>query len=91
MTLYPEVQAKAQAELDSVIGKDRLPTIADKDSLPYIRALTWEVLRWRPIAPLGVPHLNVEDDIYEDYFFPAGTVFISNIMFVPLFDSLEQN
>ena len=89
MTSFPEVQAKAQVELDTVIGKDRIPTLADKDRLPYISALTLEVLRWHPIAPFGIPHRSTEDDTYQDYFFPAGTVFIPNIMFVPTFSSLK--
>jgi len=50
---YPEVQKKCQEELDRVIGRSRMPTLADGDSLPYIRATVREALRWRPIAPLG--------------------------------------
>ena len=53
MTLYPEAQRKAQVEIDGVIGSDRLPTLADQSSLPYVDALVKEVLRWNPVAPLG--------------------------------------
>ena len=53
MMLYPEVQRKAQTEVDRVIGSDRLPTLADRSSLPYVGALVQEVLRWNPVAPLG--------------------------------------
>ena len=53
MALYPEVQAKAQSEIDRVIGSDRLPGFQDRDSLPYLNALTKEVLRWNPVSPLG--------------------------------------
>lgn len=53
MTCYPEVQKKAQLEIDAVIGNDRLPTAADRDSLPYIHALCLEVYRWNPVGPLG--------------------------------------
>ena len=59
MTLYPAVQKKAQEELDSVVGTDRLPELADKEDLPYVDALVKEVLRWNPVAPLGMlsfPH-----------------------------------
>ncbi|KAJ3552901.1 hypothetical protein NM688_g3906 [Phlebia brevispora] len=79
MVLYPEVQKKAQAELDAVVGSDRLPTFEDQDRLPYISALCSEVLRWMPIAPLGVPHRSLEDDVYCGYFLPKDTVFIANI------------
>lgn len=52
MTLYPEVQRKAQAEIDRVVGNDRLPTFADQANLPYIDALAKELLRWNPVTPL---------------------------------------
>ena len=53
MTLYPEIQKKAQAELDAVVGQDRLPESEDRDSLPYINAICLELLRWLPVGPLG--------------------------------------
>jgi cytochrome P450 len=53
MILYPEVMKKAQAEIDAVVGNDRLPTFADREHLPYINALAKEVLRWNSIAPFG--------------------------------------
>jgi len=53
MVQYPEVQRKAQAEIDAVIGPDRLPTYEDKASLPYVEALVREVHRWNPAVPGG--------------------------------------
>jgi len=53
MQLYPEVQRKAQEEIDRVVGRDRLPTISDRPNLPYIEAVIKELLRWNPVAPLG--------------------------------------
>lgn len=53
MCLYPEVQQAAQAELDAVVGQDRLPVVADRAALPYVNALMKEVLRWGPVAPTG--------------------------------------
>lgn len=52
MTLHPEVQAKARAEIDRVVG-DRLPTVADKGGMPYLSAVVSEALRWHPIGPTG--------------------------------------
>jgi len=52
---YPETQARAQAELDAVVGRTRLPTFADYAHLPYIRAMVKEALRWRPVDPVGFP------------------------------------
>ena len=53
MELYPDVQKKAQQEIDRVTGGNRLPTLDDYDSLPYVRALVKEVIRWAPVAPIG--------------------------------------
>jgi cytochrome P450 len=78
MVAFPEVQRRAHAELDAVIGRDRLPTFADSSRLPYIHAIIKEVLRWRPTLPLGVPHTADVDDWYEGMFIPKGTVCIPN-------------
>ncbi|KIV88838.1 hypothetical protein PV10_08476 [Exophiala mesophila] len=76
---WPEVQKKAQAELDRVVGDDRLPTIADYDQLPYIAMLVKETMRWRPIAPLGVPHALSEDEVVDGKFLPKGTICFVNV------------
>lgn len=78
MLKYPEVQAKAQAELDAVLGKNQLPSYADEDSLPYITAVAKEVLRWQPALPLGVPHFLTEDDVYNGYTIPSGSIVLAN-------------
>jgi cytochrome P450 len=54
MILHPQIQKKAQIELDTVIGKDRLPHISDRSKLPYIRSVMAETLRWAPPVPLGM-------------------------------------
>ena len=51
--LSPHVQKRAQAELDLVVGRDRLPTLDDRPRLPYIEAICRELLRWQMVAPLG--------------------------------------
>ncbi|TFK75545.1 cytochrome P450 [Pluteus cervinus] len=79
MILYPEVQRKAQEEIDAVIGDDMLPTCADRDKLPYVHALILELLRWHTVAPCGVPHRVTEDNIFKGYFIPKGTVVITNL------------
>ena len=53
LILYPEVQKRAQAELDSVISRDRLPTYDDKPRLPYIEAMNKELMRWHMVTPMG--------------------------------------
>ncbi|OAX33870.1 cytochrome P450 [Rhizopogon vinicolor AM-OR11-026] len=78
MVLYPDIQKRAQAVIDSVIGKNQLPTFEDRASLPYIDAVLRETLRWQPIAPLGAPHATSSADVYNDYFIPKGATVMSN-------------
>jgi hypothetical protein len=100
LTLYPEVQKKAQAEIDSVVGPNRLPDFHDRSSLPYLTALVKEVGRWNLVVPLGrpffvitiittiltsfegVPHMSTNDDEYNGFYIPKGTVMIGNAWLV---------
>ncbi|CAE6446585.1 unnamed protein product [Rhizoctonia solani] len=79
LALFPEAQAKAQSEIDEVIGPDRLPTFDDQPRLPYVQRLLLEVLRWQAPAPLGVPHMCTKDDEYQGYRIPKGAIMIGNI------------
>lgn len=53
MTLYPAAQKRAQIELDSVTGGERMPTYSDRNSLPFLGAILKETFRWIPVLPLG--------------------------------------
>ena len=79
MTVHPDVQRKAQEEIDRVIGTHRLPTLADRENLPYIDAVVKEVLRWQPVAPMGLPHTSTEDDTIEGYFIPKDAMIFANV------------
>ncbi|KAG9098356.1 hypothetical protein FRC07_010657, partial [Ceratobasidium sp. 392] len=79
MQLYPDVQRKAQAELDAVVGSNRLPNMQDMNHLPYIRCIVKEVLRWIPAVPLGIPHASIEEDVYRGYRIPAGSIVMGNV------------
>ena len=78
MMAYPDVQRRAQQQLDHVVGPDRLPRNDDRESLPYIDALVREVLRWQPITPLAALHQANADGEYRGYFIPKGTTVIPN-------------
>ncbi|CAE6531694.1 unnamed protein product [Rhizoctonia solani] len=78
MLLFPNVQRKAQEEIDRVIGPSRLPEIDDLGSLPYVSNLVQEVLRWQTVFQIGVPHTCSQDDIYRGYFIPKGAIVIGN-------------
>ena len=51
--LHPKAQKRARNEIDASVGRDRLPTFEDRPKLPFVDAMCKEVLRWRPVTPLG--------------------------------------
>ncbi|KAH9956431.1 cytochrome P450 [Russula dissimulans] len=77
--LHPDVQNRAQDEIDAVTGGERFPTFEDRPRLPFVDAVCKEVLRWRPAAPLHLPHASTEDRVYRGYFIPKGAWLIGNI------------
>ena len=54
MILNPSILKTAQEQIDQMIGPDRLPTLADRPSLPYIDAILKETLRWQNVVPTGM-------------------------------------
>ncbi|KAF8880650.1 cytochrome P450 [Infundibulicybe gibba] len=79
MMEYPEVLEKAQKEIDSVVGTDRLPTFSDRASLPYVDAILSETWRWGVPVPLNLPHRLIEDDVYRGMHIPKGSLVFGNI------------
>lgn len=86
--------AKARGLLDEVVGRDRLPSFEDRPKLAYIDAIgesrypsrsqtpltetVNETLRWRPVAPGGVPHFTKTADTYMGYTIPANSIVLPN-------------
>ncbi|KAH9917465.1 cytochrome P450 [Fomitopsis serialis] len=79
MAKHPEVQKKAQEEIDRAVGTDRLPLLQDRHRLPYIDAIISEVLRWKPAVPLGMPHRLEQDDVHEGFYLREGSIVVANI------------
>ncbi|KAI8264873.1 Multifunctional cytochrome P450 monooxygenase [Colletotrichum sp. SAR11_239] len=79
MAKYPEVQQKAQQEIDRVIGSERLPNLDDRDKLPYIEAIVLEILRWHPIGPMGLPHSCDQDIVFRNYLIPKDSYLMPNV------------
>ena len=76
LSLFPDVQRRAQEELDRVVGPNRLPDFSDYDDLIYIQAIALEAMRWMVVFPLGLYHRVIADDEYMGYFIPKGTTII---------------
>ncbi|KAF9810827.1 hypothetical protein IEO21_06775 [Rhodonia placenta] len=69
MSLYPEIQKKAQAELDGVVQPGCLPEFNDRANLPYLDAVLKEIYWWNPTVPIAIPHRITQDDVYNGFIF----------------------
>jgi cytochrome P450 len=72
MTHYPQFLPMLHEELDRVCG-DRPPVSEDRPSLPLLRAIIRECIRWRPPVPTGIPHYLIQDDEYSGFHIPKGS------------------
>ncbi|KAK1242910.1 hypothetical protein MKX08_005722 [Trichoderma sp. CBMAI-0020] len=78
MLLFPEVQKKAQEEIDSVIGANpsRLPQFEDEERLPYVSAVAKELIRWYSVVPMTTPHMSDAEITYGGCRIPKGSLLI---------------
>ncbi|KAG6028981.1 hypothetical protein E4U19_001206 [Claviceps sp. Clav32 group G5] len=79
LILYPEVQRRAQQEIDEVVSSDRLPECQDRGHLPYVNALIKEMYRWMPVMPVGTTHVTEEEMISSGYRIPKGAFLLPSI------------
>ncbi|KAF8902856.1 cytochrome P450 [Mucidula mucida] len=67
------------AEIDAVVGKNRLPNFEDRPHLPYVEAILLETLRWNPALPMGFMHRSRDEDVYNGHYIPAKSLIIGNV------------
>jgi len=79
MAMYPDVQKRAQAEVDKATRANTLPTFEGRNSMLYISCLLKESQRWIPVAPMNLPRRLMEPDHYDGYFIPGGSIVIPNV------------
>src|SRR6218665_23433 len=70
----PSVQNRLRAEIDAAIPRSRLPSLNDQSKLPFVDATILEILRWKTLVPLALPHMTLSDTNAGDYFVPSGTL-----------------
>ncbi|KAG7521499.1 cytochrome P450 2J6-like [Solea senegalensis] len=85
---HPDVQEKAQAEIDRVIGQTRQPSMADRPNLPYTDAVIHEIQRMGNIVPQNGLRMAAKDTTLGGYFIPKGTSVMPMLTSV-LFDKNE--
>ncbi|XP_063959582.1 cytochrome P450 2U1-like isoform X1 [Lytechinus pictus] len=79
MASHPDTMKKVQAEIDSIIGDHRSPSMADREAMPLTMATILEIQRFRPVAPLGFPRFTSRDTVVKGYSIPKGTAVLVNI------------
>ena len=75
----PSIMKQAQAEIDAVVGQDRLVQESDLPSLPFLRAVVKETFRLHPSVPLGVRRESHQACVVAGSNLPAHTELILNI------------
>lgn len=81
MMAHPDIQRKAQDELDSVVGEDRFPTVTDRPNLSYIDAILKETMRWHTVG-LVIPRKSDEDEVIHGFLVPKSATIVVNIWYV---------
>uniref|UniRef100_A0A8C3LW95 CP2J2 protein n=1 Tax=Chrysolophus pictus TaxID=9089 RepID=A0A8C3LW95_CHRPC len=84
MAIYPDIQARVQAEIDAVIGQTRQPALEDRDNMPYTNAVIHEVQRKGNIIPFSLPREAMKDTDLAGFHLPKGTIVIPNLSSVML-------
>uniref|UniRef100_A0A915DYB8 Cytochrome P450 n=1 Tax=Ditylenchus dipsaci TaxID=166011 RepID=A0A915DYB8_9BILA len=90
MVKYPEIQKKAQEEIDQIVGKDRYVTMADKTMMPYVSALILELQRYANIVST-LMHESTSDQTIRGHLIPSGTVVMAQIHSVLASDPVFEN
>lgn len=85
LTHNPDVQRKVQAELDSVIGSERMVTLDDLPQLTYTKATIYETLRRSSVVPLGTTHVTTRCIQLNGYTIPKNT------QVIPLLHAVHMN
>ena len=74
----PDVQRRLQAELDDQVGRQRLPSLADRPRLPFTEAVILETQRLANIAPTLVPHKTLAPVTIGGHRLPSGVQVVAD-------------
>uniref|UniRef100_F1SC62 unspecific monooxygenase n=1 Tax=Sus scrofa TaxID=9823 RepID=F1SC62_PIG len=76
---HPDVTAKVQKEIDSVIERHRSPCMQDRIHMPYTDAVVHEIQRYIDLVPISVPHAVTRDIKFRNYLIPKGTTVLTSL------------
>uniref|UniRef100_A0A8D1KY01 unspecific monooxygenase n=2 Tax=Sus scrofa TaxID=9823 RepID=A0A8D1KY01_PIG len=76
---HPDVTAKVQKEIDSVIERHRSPCMQDRSHMPYTDAVVHEIQRYIDLVPISLPHAVTRDIKFRNYLIPKGTTVLTSL------------
>uniref|UniRef100_UPI0037E94DF1 cytochrome P450 2J4-like n=1 Tax=Semicossyphus pulcher TaxID=241346 RepID=UPI0037E94DF1 len=79
MIYYPQIQERVQAEIDTAVGSSRVPSVNDRENMPYTNAVIHEIQRMADIIPLNVVHMATKDTTLDKYTIPKGTIIMPSL------------
>ena len=91
MVNYPDVQRKAQRELDDIVGRDRFPSLDDRPNMPFFQATIMEVQRLANIGDCTIPHYTLKDTFLCGHRVPKGTVVLVDLPAIHLDPECWEN
>ncbi|XP_052537734.1 cytochrome P450 2U1 [Tympanuchus pallidicinctus] len=91
MSLYPEVQEKVHAEIEAVLGRDKVPSLTHKAQMPFTEATIMEVQRMTAVVPLSIPRMASETAVLQGYTIPKGSVIVPNLWSVHRDPNIWEN
>ncbi|XP_073497620.1 cytochrome P450 2F3-like [Phyllobates terribilis] len=71
---YPEIAERIQKEIDSVVGRNRSPSIADRSKMPYTEATIYEFMRFCDVIPISLPRSTSKNTVFRGFSIPKGTL-----------------
>ncbi|KAK9519197.1 hypothetical protein VZT92_021940 [Zoarces viviparus] len=79
MIYYPHIQERVQAEIDTVVGSSKKPSVADRETMPYTDAVIHEIQRMANILPLNLVRMAVKETTLDKYTIPKGTIIMPTL------------
>jgi len=70
---HREVQERLQKEIDSVVPRDRLPSLSDMSKMTYAEATILEIMRYKTVLPIGAPRATLRATEVGGFFIPKKT------------------
>ncbi|XP_075179740.1 cytochrome P450 2F3-like [Anomaloglossus baeobatrachus] len=71
---YPDIAERIQEEIDNVVGRNRSPSIADRNKMPFTEATIYEFMRFCDVIPISLPHSTAKSTVFRGFSIPKGTL-----------------